>query len=145
MKKYLLIVALVVGAFSVEPVSAQVNVQINVNSQPDWGPSGYNRVSYYYLPEINMYYDVQSRYFLYNNGRNWVRYRALPARYRGFDLYGAYKVVVNDRYPWRYNANHRRAYVRYVNLHNQQRSWRDVRGGNHDHEGVSGHNGHGRR
>ena len=41
-----------------QKASAQVKVGVNINigSQPEWGPRGYDYVEYYYLPDIEMYY-----------------------------------------------------------------------------------------
>ncbi len=75
---------------------AQISLQVNVGTPPMWGPSGYNQVRYYYLPDVEAYYDIQSSMFIYYSGRTWVHRSNLPARYRNYDLYGGYKVVMND-------------------------------------------------
>ena len=47
----------------------RVNINFNVDSQPVWGPTGYDYVEYYYLPDIEVYYYVpQHRYYYYENG-----------------------------------------------------------------------------
>jgi hypothetical protein len=46
---------------------AQVRVNINIGSQPVWGPVGYDHVDYYYLPDIETYYYVPTRQFVYFN------------------------------------------------------------------------------
>jgi hypothetical protein len=127
MKKYFFIVAVLVGLFSATSVSAQVNVSVNINSQPEWGPSGHNYARYYYIPEINVYYDVASGLYVYYSGNSWVRRHSLPPRYRHFDLYRAYKVVVNDRTPWNRHANYKRQYARYATMHGKQTPLRDDR------------------
>lgn len=73
----------------------QLSVRVNVGTPPAWGPAGYNDVRYYYLPDIECYYDVQTSMFVYPMGNRWVHSRALPARYRGYDLYHGYKVTMN--------------------------------------------------
>jgi hypothetical protein len=75
---------------------AQVSVNINVGSPPAWGPAGYTEVRYYYLPDVEAYYDVESSVFIYYYGGSWVRRTYLPTRYRYYDLYGGYKVVLSD-------------------------------------------------
>jgi hypothetical protein len=79
---------------------AQVSVNINIGNQPAWGPVGYDHVDYYYLPDVDAYYDVPQRQFVYFENNNWMRGRALPARYGNYDLYNGYKVVVNEPRPY---------------------------------------------
>lgn len=83
-----------------QPAGAQVSVNVNIGSQPAWGPVGYDHVDYYYLPDIDAYYYVPDRQFVYYENNAWVRRGALPARYRGYDLYNGYKVVVNEPQPY---------------------------------------------
>src|ERR1700741_1421692 len=75
---------------------AQVSVNINAGSPPAWGPAGYTEVRYYYLPDVEAYYDVESSVFIYYDGGGWIRRTYLPTRYRYYDLYGGYKVVLSD-------------------------------------------------
>lgn len=92
---------------------AQVNVNINVGTAPAWGPVGYSEVDYYYLPDVESYYDIRSEQFIYYNGGVWTRSRYLPRQYRNYDLYHGYKVVLNDYHgssPYDHFENHRNAY-----------------------------------
>lgn len=77
-------------------LKAQVSVQINVGSPPMWGPAGYTEVRYYYLPDVEAYYDVQTSMFIYYGGGTWVHRAHLPSIYSNYDLYGGYKVVMVD-------------------------------------------------
>jgi hypothetical protein len=74
MKKMFLVFSLVTGILWVNFTQAQVNVNVsfNVNAQPDWGPSGYDNVNYYYMPDIETYYYVPKHQFIYLSGGNWV-------------------------------------------------------------------------
>ncbi len=102
--------------------NAQVSVSINFNldSQPVWGPTGYDYVEYYYLPDIDVYYDVpQRRYYYYNSGR-WRYSSNLPSRFGNYDFYNSYKVVINDRDPWRNSKSYREKYSSYKGRHDQQ-------------------------
>jgi hypothetical protein len=110
------------------PINAQVSVNLNhnVGSQPTWGPVGYDEVRYYYLPDIESYYYVpQHRFYFYNNGR-WVYSSSLPPQYSDYNLYNGYKVVVNEREPWR---NHKKIKTKYVSYkgRNDQKAIRDSR------------------
>ncbi len=75
---------------------AQVSVNVNIGSHPMWAPTGYSEVRYYYLPDVEAYYDVPSSMFIYFNGVNWIHRTSLPSRYRNYDLYHGYKVVMTD-------------------------------------------------
>jgi hypothetical protein len=75
---------------------AQISVNVNIGTPPLWGPAGSDNVKYYYLPDVESYYDVPSRMFIYFNGVSWIHRASLPAKYRNYDLYHGYKVVLQD-------------------------------------------------
>jgi len=77
-------------------VKAQISMQVNIGAPPQWGPTGYTDVRYYYLPDVEAYYDIPSSMFIYFNGVSWVHRSYLPSRYRNYDLYNGYKVVMTD-------------------------------------------------
>jgi len=77
------------------PTQAQISIHLNLGTPPQWGPVGYSQARYYYLPDVEAYYDVQSSMFIYMSGGAWVHRAYLPERYRDYDLYGGYKVVMN--------------------------------------------------
>ena len=89
---------LIIGTalFLISSVNAQVSVNINIGSPPQWGPVGYTDVRYYYLPDIEAYYDVESSVFIYFGDGVWLRRTYLPSRYSNYDLYYGYKVVMTD-------------------------------------------------
>jgi hypothetical protein len=123
---------LFIGAmFMTSVASAQISIGFNFNieRQPIWGPAGYDHVEYYYLPDIECYYNVpQQRWYYFERGR-WINSSSLPPRYRGFDLYHSYKVVVNERDPYRHHDTYRAKYSSYRGHHDQQviRDSRDSR------------------
>lgn len=121
MKTILATALLLFCIFSFKNVDAQLRVNLNVNigSQPDWGPVGYDHVDYYYLPEIETYYDVPSRQYIYFQNNGWVRRAYLPDRYRNYDMYRNYKVVINERSPWERNNIYRTRYNGYSSRRNQ--------------------------
>ena len=119
MKKLIIMVGLgwMIGLLNVHTADAQhvtTIIHVNVDRQPAWGPVGYDYVEYYYIPELNIYFDVENELFYYRYGRGWIESPYLPARYARYDFYSLYKVVLNDVIdPWRYNRHHRRRYARY--------------------------------
>lgn len=100
MKKFILIVAVGLASALYQPAKAQVSLNINIGLQPQWGPRGYNYVDYYYLPEINSYYYVPSRQFVYLERNRWVHRSYLPTRYRNYNLYKGRKIVINRPHPY---------------------------------------------
>ena len=92
---------------------SQLSVNVHIGTPPAWGPSGYSNVRYYYLPDVQAYYDVQTSMFIYIAGNQWVHRTYLPARYRNYDLYNGYKVVMNDyrgNTPYSHFKEHRVKY-----------------------------------
>ncbi|OIP01624.1 MAG: hypothetical protein AUJ98_03795 [Bacteroidetes bacterium CG2_30_33_31] len=101
--------------FFVSSTQAQVSIKINFGTPPQWGPVGYTHVRYYYLPDVESYYDVQSSQFIYYQGGVWVHRSYLPARYRNYDLYRGYKVVLTDYHgstPYNHYKEHRTKYYK---------------------------------
>ena len=129
--KKLFFAALFVSALAFKPAQAQISISLglNIGSQPDWGPVGYDHAEYYYMPDIDMYYDVPNRQYIYLNGRTWTRTTVLPARYANYDLYHGYKVVVNEPKPYLRASVYRAKYARYKNVRTQTiiRDSRDVK------------------
>jgi hypothetical protein len=101
--------------FFASTAHSQVSVSINLGSPPPWGPVGYTDVRYYYLPDVQAYYDVQSSMFIYYGGGRWIHRSYLPGRYRNYDLYGGYKVVMSDYHgdtPYTHFREHKVKYGR---------------------------------
>ncbi|WP_413669912.1 hypothetical protein ACEN9X_08220 [Mucilaginibacter sp. Mucisp86] len=142
MKKIILSAAILLSCFTAKMASAQVSIGlgINIGSQPDWGPVGYDYVNYYYMPDIDAYYDVPAHNYVYFENNVWVHRRYLPVRYRNYNVYNGYKVVINDRNPWIRNTYYRDHYYGYRGRHDQViiRNSRDVRYANHWRGGDRG-------
>lgn len=99
--------------------NAQISVNINIGSQPAWGPTGYDHADFYYLPEANAYYDISRAQFVYLNGKSWIYGKSLPSKYRNINLDNTYKVVVNRPIPYKNNQDDIRQYGKYKTSHNQ--------------------------
>lgn len=122
MKKSILIVALLFTCFICKTAKAQLNVSVraNIGAQPVWGPVGYNYVDYYYMPDIDVYYYVPNRQYIYQQGGRWVHASALPSRFHNYNIYNGYKVVINDPYPYRHADTYRTRYTEYKGHHDQE-------------------------
>lgn len=112
--------------------NGQVSINVNIGSQPAWGPVGYDHVDYYYLPDIDAYYYVPDRQFIYFENNNWVRRASLPPAYRGYDLYSGYKVVVNQPRPYLRADYYRVTYGKYKGWKGERQIVIRDKGGKHD-------------
>ncbi|HEY9221739.1 MAG TPA: hypothetical protein VIO43_09220 [Lutibacter sp.] len=113
--KAIRIIMIGIGLIFASEMQAQLSVNVNIGTPPMWGPSGYSNVRYYYLPDVEAYYDVQSSNFIYFSGNTWVRHTYLPRQYRNYDLYNGYKVVMTDyrgNAPYKYYNQHKSKYAK---------------------------------
>jgi hypothetical protein len=113
MKTLKLITLGIMMLFASNSMNAQISVNVNLGLQPSWGPAGYSSVNYYYLPDIQAYYDVRSTQFIYLNNGVWIRSSNLPRQYRNYDLDRGYKVVINNYHGSRPYTNYRYDRVKY--------------------------------
>ncbi|SDZ93432.1 hypothetical protein [Pedobacter hartonius] len=125
MKRIILAVIFGVASLSSISTKAQVSVNINIGSQPQWGPTGYDHVDYYYLPDVDAYYNVPAKQYVYLNNGSWVWRNSLPSKYSGYDLYNSYKVVMNTPKPYLSHQTHVKEYSKYRNYNGKQGNIRD--------------------
>ncbi|OKS88867.1 hypothetical protein [Mucilaginibacter polytrichastri] len=133
MKKILFVAVLLVSSLTVKLADAQISFSLNIGSQPAWGPTGYDHAEFYYMPDIDTYYDVPNHQYVYLSGSRWIRSGALPPRYANYDMYHGYKAVINSPSPWRNAVTYRNKYAGYRGRHDQAviRDSRDQRYQNH--------------
>jgi hypothetical protein len=113
--KTLKLVALGMFLFVSSLTQAQVSISVTIGSPPSWGPAGYSNVEFYYLPDIEVYYDIRASQFIFFSGGKWIRSRYLPAQHRNYNLYKGYKVVLRDYHGSRPFSNfkiHKQKYYR---------------------------------
>ncbi|HEV7230200.1 MAG TPA: hypothetical protein VGO45_02665, partial [Bacteroidia bacterium] len=71
---------------------------------PPWAPPYryQDRVRYYYLPDMECYYDVYAGQYVYYNGFEWLHSPYAPPAYAGYDMYNGSVVVLNygTNDPW---------------------------------------------
>lgn len=134
MKKIFVCVFFTIASVAIVNTSkAQVNV--NVGSQPEWGPSGYDYAEYYYLPDLESYYYVPKKQFVYFLQDRWIFSGVLPPVHANYDLYSGYKVVVNKPRAYRYFDDHKVKYARFKNYKNHQ----EIIKNKHDNGNHNGH------
>ena len=103
--------AALVGAFALlatPAAQAQVGVNINIGA-PAWGPQVPYGTQYYYIPEIDGYYDLYSQQYIVFQDGYWV---PLPQLY-GYDPYQFHPVIVDYRgpQPWQQIGYYRQRYA----------------------------------
>ncbi|MFA9191065.1 hypothetical protein AAGV28_06740 [Flavobacterium sp. FZUC8N2.13] len=115
MKTLKLIAAGIILLVTSTTTQAQVSLNVNVGAPPAWGPAGYSNIDYYFIPDVQSYYDIRNSQFIYYGNGKWIRSRNLPQQYRGYDLYNGYKVVLNDyhgRTPYVHYKSHKAKYYK---------------------------------
>ena len=80
----------------VEAKSTATNTVTTTGMLPDWGVAGFDNARYYYMPDLETYYDVRAGEYVYMYDGSWARAKTLPERYKTYDLYDTYKVVLTD-------------------------------------------------
>ncbi len=113
---------MMLGISALTYTTSKAQININISSQPLWGPVGYDRVNYYYLPDVESYYNVPKKQFVYLNNGNWVFNNSLPAKYSNYNLYNGYKAVVNGDRPYLNFNTHKANYVKYKNWGGKQKA-----------------------
>ena len=112
MKKIVACLAFVLSVGFFQSASAQFTLSSNNTSeQPKWAPPGQNHAEYYYLPDIDTYYFVPRKQFIYQSGGYWTFSSSLPKSHKGYNLYSANKVVINEPGAYRYYAEHKAKYA----------------------------------
>jgi hypothetical protein len=122
MKKSIFLLSFIVAGFLAKPVAAQLRLGLNFNigTQPVWGPTGYDHADYYYMPDIDVYYNISNRQYIYMERGGWQFSSSLPSRYRNYDLYSGYKVVMNGNRPYRNAEYNRNKYASFRGRHDQE-------------------------
>jgi hypothetical protein len=119
MKKIMLMILIAFSASFFTKASAQIRISVNIGSQPTWGPVGYDHVDYYYLPDVDMYYYVPTRQYIYMDRGSWRFSAVLPGRYSNFNINTGYKVVINEPRPYDRASYYRSKYSNYRGRHDQ--------------------------
>lgn len=141
--KTLKIIVAAFALFLAGTLQAQVSVNVTIGTPPMWGPVGYTEVRYYYLPDVESYYDIQAGMFICFVEGEWVHRASLPSKYKGYDLYDGYKVVITDYHgnaPYSYFHDHKMKYAKGYRGPAQKNYGEKPGKGNHDNN--EGHEGH---
>ena len=113
--------------------------QVVVVEQPEWAPPCENvqTLNYYYIPDLEVYYDIRAREYVYIDNGNWIFSSYLPPMYSNYNLNDAFVVVLDQKVhqPWRSHNLYVSHYPRYY----YKSKYRE---GNteYDRRGVRGYN-----
>ncbi|MES2329514.1 MAG: hypothetical protein V4539_07925 [Bacteroidota bacterium] len=112
MKKIFRIVMMIACVFwFADQTKAQGRTGVNSGFRPS--RPVYNAGNYYYLPEIDTWYDIPNRHFIYFEYGRWVFSRELSNKYRDYDVNNSYKVLVDETRPYLRANRFRERYINY--------------------------------
>lgn len=104
------------GGSSTTTMAQHADIGINIRL-PFWAPAyeHVDRVRYYYLPDIECYYDVWNQEFAYLEDGNWMFAASLPPLYSWYDFNNPFVVVLdwNVHEPWMHHHFYLAHYPRY--------------------------------
>ncbi len=120
MKKLAIILAVgAAGLLNVKPANAQIRLGLNLHfgnigahvvvAPPvqDVNYTNYdNDDDYYYLPDVEAYYDVAQQCYFYNDGNQWIHAAYLPG-HRDYDWRNARRFEVRARQPYMHHDEYR--------------------------------------
>jgi hypothetical protein len=113
MKKVHFLILTVVMLF-VAKSNAQLSVNISLGNQPHQHNDYYydDNVDYYFLPEIQAYFDNRTGVYVYFNAGSWVRSRYLPDYCRNYDINRGERIPISYKgnSPHDYFYSHKKRY-----------------------------------
>ena len=115
-RPHFLAFALGAGLAFAAPQAAKAQVGVNINiGLPAWGPAVPQGTQYYYIPEIDGYYDIYNGDYLVFQDGVWVTLPYID----GYDPYYFHPVPVSyvGPQPWLYIGTYRNRYPQYVSVY----------------------------
>lgn len=115
--KKIFFLTLAFALFAILPSNGQVSVNVNFGTPPAWAPANRVQSQYYYLPEIDTYYDVPQQQYIYVEKAKWKRSKYLPKKYKSYNLRRGNIVYLTDyrgNSPYYFHKKHRSRYYRPV-------------------------------
>ena len=128
--KTLKLIAFGIFILLIVPSYAQVSVNVNLGRAPSWGPVITDE-EYYYLPDVESYYDIRNSQFIFLNNGVWIRSRSLPHRYRNYNLNSGYVVLVPDYHGHNPYVNFKSHKLKYYKKNNGNGNFRKEKNDDH--------------
>ncbi|WP_264521401.1 hypothetical protein [Flavobacterium sp. N1994] len=117
MKKSIIIMLLVVKALTANAQNKNEKTVIFSDDASsicnDSSGSGKNTTSYYYFPNMQVYFDLEKKMYHYQVGKDWLTSEELPLYYGGYSLFKNERVMVyiaKDEAPQNYIKQHRKEF-----------------------------------
>jgi hypothetical protein len=107
-------VGLNVGPVRVVYTQRPVVVQEPIYQEPAPVYDDSNNDDYYYLPDVDAYYDVTAGCYYYNNGYDWVSTAYLPGVYRNYDWRSARRYEIREHRPFMHADVYRSRYSGHI-------------------------------
>ena len=123
MKKIQLIFLTTILLFAIK-TTAQISVNINLGSRPTHHtPQRYyyeDNVDYYFLPEIEAYFDNREGLYIYYSSNRWIRSSRLPQNCGNYDVNNGVRIAVNcsNNNPYDDFYSHKKRYCKTVYVNN---------------------------
>ncbi len=71
------------------------------------------KTTYYYLPELESYYDVKNNRYIYAKDGKWISAKRLPERYKNYTYKTTRRVVLTDKSaPYKNFSTHKAKYYK---------------------------------
>lgn len=108
----LLSASLFTGCMMMSPVRT---ISTTTYENPQWAPPYYSGARYYYLPDLELYYDLSAREYIFLVDGRWRFSPYIPAMYQNYDLENCFCVVLNVEVykPWLHHQYYVSHYPRY--------------------------------
>ena len=134
-RKMMLVLVAALSFLTTASLSSNAQTQVSANihfGNPSWAPPYYEGVGYYYLPDIEAYYDLSDGDFVYLDNGQWLFSPTLPPMYSSYNLSNAFVVALNINVfkPWLHHSYYLSHYPRYYYLHHYSGNVHDIRGFN---------------
>lgn len=116
LKKISVISAFVISLYGLSGCSTPSYMAFDVQyTNPSWAPPYYEGVRYYYLPDIEVYYDLSQEEFVYLDNGQWFFSPVLPTFYADYDLFTGFVIILDIHvyHPWLHHQDYVSHYPRY--------------------------------
>ncbi len=97
MKKIQMLLIATVLLFTYQ-ANAQFSLNVSLGSRPTYNNHHYyyeDNVSYYYLPEIEAYFDNREGVFIFMSTRGWVRSAYLPSHCNDYNIDNGVRIAID--------------------------------------------------
>jgi hypothetical protein len=112
MKKLFIISAIAASGLVYNAADAQINLRVGLGFRPravvyaqaqvavNQSPAYDGSDDYYYLPDVDAYYDVTGQCYFYFDGNEWISAQYLPGTYANYDWRNARRIELRCERPY---------------------------------------------